>query len=292
MRFAYYPGCAVKGSSRFYERSIMKVLAYFDITLAQIEGWSCCGATAVRAVDRELADRLVATNIALAEAMNLHMFTPCSACFNRMKTVNDRMRNVRDIRDRVNRSISPLRCEGSTEIRSILDVFLAYVGLERIAASVLFDLSSLSVVPYYGCMLTRLPQGLAGDDHEDPSAMDILLRGLGCDVRSWPFKGECCGGSKTIVDPEVTHDLSAKIMERAVMEGARAIITSCPLCQMNLDLLPHTGPVTRLLPVLFISEVFELALFGTLSGKAKHFIPPGAVGKARAIGMAGPKGAR
>jgi hypothetical protein len=50
------------------------------------------------------------------------------------------------------------------------------------------------------------------------------------------------------------------------------VVTSCPLCQLNLDILPYLGREARNLPVLFLSEVFELALFGKLTGGNSHII--------------------
>jgi len=41
---------------------------------------------------------------------------------------------------------------------------------------------------------------------------------------------------------------------------------------MNLDLLPYLGRKDRNLPVLFLTEVLELALFGTLKGTGSHII--------------------
>jgi heterodisulfide reductase subunit B len=51
------------------------------------------------------------------------------------------------------------------------------------------------------------------------------------------------------------------------------IVTPCPLCQMNLDLLPYLGRTENNLPVLFLTEVYELALFGKLAGSSSHIIP-------------------
>ena len=55
--------------------------------------------------------------------------------------------------------------------------------------------------------------------------------------------------------------------------GAEMIVTPCPLCQLNLDLLPYLGRERSNLPVLFLSEVFELAMFGKLAGTGSHIVP-------------------
>jgi heterodisulfide reductase subunit B len=90
---------------------------------------------------------------------------------------------------------------------------------------------------------------------------------------------ECCGASKTVTSKEVTIRLSERIMDRAIKTGADAIVTPCPLCQMNLDLLPSLGSKGKAIPVLFLSEVFELALYGSMVGVDSHLVAAEAVRK-------------
>jgi heterodisulfide reductase subunit B len=61
-------------------------------------------------------------------------------------------------------------------------------------------------------------------------------------------------------------------MGRAIKAGADAIVTPGPLCQMNLDLLPSLGSTAPVIPTLFLSEVFELAMFGGMIGMSSHFV--------------------
>jgi heterodisulfide reductase subunit B2 len=269
----YYPGCSLKTSSRFYERSLMEVLSAYDLSVEELEDWSCCGATAVRTIDEGLSDLLAARNLSLAEQRGYPIFAPCSACYNRLKSVNDRMGKYRDFRERLNSVLTPLQCRGTVEVRNVIEVFRDHVGIERIASNRPFDCADIQVVPYYGCVLTRLPGQKAFDDSEDPSSMDRLLWALGFQVMDWDFKMECCGASKTITARETTIAMSQAIAERAAGCFADAIVTSCPLCQMNLDLLPAMGAGRSILPVLFLTEAFELVLFGRLSGKRSHMVP-------------------
>ncbi|MCX5798781.1 MAG: heterodisulfide reductase-related iron-sulfur binding cluster, partial [Proteobacteria bacterium] len=163
-------------------------------------------------------------------------------------------------------------CLGTAEVKNIIEVLHDHVGIERIAKKIAYDLSSVKVVPYYGCVLTRFTKTTPFDDNEDPVSMDTLLWALRMKLVNWPYKMECCGASKTLTNKDVTLRLSNKIMDMALSLGADAIVTSCPLCQMNLDLLPYLGRTDKNLPVLFLSEVFELALFGKLGGSSSHII--------------------
>ncbi len=269
----YYPGCSMKTSSKIYDASLRQVFSHYGIVLKELEDWSCCGASAAHTIDETLAHALSARNIALAEKEGNHFFAPCSACYNRTLITNDRIRKDATLRAEINNIISPLSCRGTIEVKNIIEVLRDHVGLEHIAKSIAFDLSSIKAVPYYGCVLTRIPGVDVFDDIENPTSMDELLWVTGMDPVNWPYKMECCGASKTLTNKDVTARLSGKIMDMAISVGADAIVTPCPLCQMNLDLLPYLGRAEKNIPVLFLTEVYELALFGKLAGSGSHIIP-------------------
>jgi heterodisulfide reductase subunit B2 len=268
----YYPGCSLKTSSKFYETSIKNVFSSYGIEIQELPDWSCCGASAAHTVDDRLAHALVARNLALAEKRDYHMFAPCSACYIRSKTTNERIRQDKAFREDINNVIFPLKCLGTGEVKNIIEVLHDHVGIELIARRLKYDLSALKVVPYYGCVLTRVMGMEPFDDKENPTSMDSLLWALGVELIDWPYKMECCGASKTLTNKDVTCALSGKIMDRAALLGADAVVTPCPLCQLNLDLLPYLGRIEKTLPILFLSEVFELALFGRLTGGNSHVI--------------------
>ncbi len=105
----YYPGCSLKTSSKFYETSIKQVFSSYGIEIQELPDWSCCGASAAHTVDDRLAHALVARNLALAEAQDYHVFAPCSACYIRSKTTNERIRQDKAFREDINDVISPLK---------------------------------------------------------------------------------------------------------------------------------------------------------------------------------------
>ncbi|OPY74782.1 MAG: succinate dehydrogenase/fumarate reductase iron-sulfur subunit [Syntrophorhabdus sp. PtaU1.Bin058] len=269
----YYPGCSLKTSSRFYEESFKAVFSFFGIGHKELEDWSCCGASAGRTIDERIGYALAARNLALAEREGHQLFAPCSACYNRSMITNSNIRDDRELREEINKALYPLQCTGTVEVKNIIEVLHDHVGIETIAQRISYDLSSIRVVPYYGCVLTRIMKMDAFDDKEDPTSMDSLIWSSGMELLNWPYKMECCGASKTLTNKDMTLKLSARIMDMALSLKADAIVTPCPLCQMNLDLLPYLGRTEKNLPVLFLTEVLELALFGTLKGTGSHIIP-------------------
>ncbi|MCX8022440.1 MAG: CoB--CoM heterodisulfide reductase iron-sulfur subunit B family protein [Syntrophorhabdaceae bacterium] len=280
MILTYYPGCSLKTSSKFYDASIKRVFSSYGVQMDELDDWSCCGASAAHTIDDKLAHALVARNLSIAEKKGNPLFAPCSACYNRAKTTNETLRIDRSLREEINGVISPLNCLGTVEVLNIIEIFKDFIGLERLTEKLRYDLSSLKVVPYYGCVLTRITKFMPFDDREDPKSMDMVLWISGVETIKWPYKMECCGASKTLTDKDLTFELSSRIMDMAFTLGADAIVTPCPLCQLNLDILPSLGKKERVLPILFLSEVFELAIFGNLSGTSSHMIPvDGVTGK-------------
>jgi heterodisulfide reductase subunit B2 len=268
----YYPGCSLKTSSALYDASIKKVLAHYHVRLTELDDWSCCGASAAPTVNDTLSLALAGRNIALAESAGRTVLAPCSACYMRMRITNETLQSDQGLKEQINRALEPLSIRAGIEIKNIIEVLHDTVGLTEIGKSTQFDLSSLRVVSYYGCVLTRTMRMRAFDDKENPKSMDRVLAALGAKVLSWPYKMECCGASKTVTQKEVTGRMSEKIADMAARLGADAIVTPCPLCQMNLDLLPYIG-AGKALPVLFLAEVCELAVFGNLSSAGSHIVP-------------------
>ena len=61
-RYAYFPGCSLKGNSRHYEESILPVFREIGLPLEELDDWNCCGATAYFSVDDTLAAAICGRN--------------------------------------------------------------------------------------------------------------------------------------------------------------------------------------------------------------------------------------
>jgi heterodisulfide reductase subunit B len=71
------------------------------------------------------------------------------------------------------------------------------------------------------------------DDPEDPRSMEPLIEAAGAEVHPWKMGGKCCGASHMNTKMDVGLELVAAILQGA--KGADAIVTVCPMCQMNLE---------------------------------------------------------
>jgi len=264
MKYHYYPGCSLEGTALEYDRSTRAVLAALGVELSEIEDWSCCGASAAEATSDLLALVLPARNLALAErqAVPMDILVPCSACYLNLRTVLEKTRMDSALAAKINTVLGEeqLHLHGRLRVRHLLDVLAADLGPEAIHPKVVRSLTGMRVAPYYGCQCLR--PFAAFDDPEVPISMEPLIWAIGAEVFSWRMGGRCCGASHMNTQREVGMALVAGILEAA--QGADAIATVCPMCQMNLE--AFQGAVSRSankdlhISILYLPQLIGLAM--------------------------------
>jgi heterodisulfide reductase subunit B len=256
LKFAYYPGCTQETTSREYHDSVLAVGAALGIELAELPGWTCCGAASGHATDYWLSHALAGRNLALAEKQRMDLAVACPACYLRLNDTRHEFMNAAKLKERLP-SLIDLPYGARYRVRHILDIIGNSVGVEALSKQIVKPLASLKVVAYYGCYLVRPPELTGFDDPENPQTMDNLLKAAGAQVPDWRGKVECCGGNLSLTGRDVVRRLVAEITEAACEVAAEAIVTACPLCQTNLEARqPGKSP----LPVFFFTELLGLAL--------------------------------
>jgi heterodisulfide reductase subunit B len=154
---------------------------------------------------------------------------------------------------------------GSLKVRHLIDVVINDVGYEAIGEKVSNPLSGLRLAPYYGCLIVRPQFETPGlDDPEYPTHLDKLLDTLGAEVVDFPLKTHCCGGHMAQISAETAYELIRRLLQNATDYEADAIVTICPMCQLNLDAYQnqvnrHFGTNYQL-PVLYFTQMIGLAL--------------------------------
>jgi len=278
MNLAYYPGCALHGSSNDYEQSLRACLEPLDVQLKEIDDWICCGATAAHSLNQKLAVALPARNLALAENQGFReMLAPCPMCS--MQLLKARKAVAQD--EALRRSMSEiveLEVRGETRVLNLIQLF-EKIGLDRLKAAVKSPLSSMCAACYYGCLLTRPPEVVEFDDFEQPRSMEKILEALGGKTVDWNYRTECCGAGMTMASEQTVLDLSHKILSNAQAHGANCLVVACPMCHVNLDMKQanierHYG-VRHAMPVYYLSDVVGLALGfrPEALGVNRHFVP-------------------
>jgi heterodisulfide reductase subunit B2 len=266
MTYAFYPGCSLEGTARDFHLSTMAVTRTLGIAMPEIPGWVCCGSTAAHSTDPLLALALPAKNLAAAGGRTVAVC--CAACYSRLKVANHEIAKDPEVRKKVAEVVGG-DYDGKTPVLHLLEILGREIGLRTIADHVKKPLKGLRVVSYYGCLLSRPPEVTNFDDAENPMIMDNVMEALGATAIDWPHKTECCGASYSITETSIVLDLTNEILKMARLAGADAIVTACPLCQLNLDMrqkdIEAKYGETYNLPVFYFTQLMGLA-FG-LSGK-------------------------
>lgn len=270
MRYGYYPGCSVGSTARPYDLSTNAIADSLGIELDEIEDWNCCGATEYTAIYKTTAYALVGRNLALAAGQDGidQVVTPCSACFLNLKKTDHYMGKYEEIAELTNEALAAGGLSykpGSLRVRHLLDVVVNDVGYEAIAEKVVRPLKGLRLAPYYGCLIVRPEMDEEPlDNPEYPTHMDKLLTALGAEVVDFPLRANCCGGHMTQISADTAFDLIRRLIHSADECQADAIVTGCPMCQLNLD--AYQTQVNRYfntkynMPVLYFTQMIGLAL--------------------------------
>ncbi|MEA1949602.1 MAG: CoB--CoM heterodisulfide reductase iron-sulfur subunit B family protein [Thermodesulfobacteriota bacterium] len=235
MKYLYYPGCSLEGTAIEYNSSTRAFMQELGTELIELEDWTCCGASAAEATSHLLSLALPACVLAKAEKMDVvdEILVPCSACYLNLKKVEEKIRKDPELLDKINIILAEenLHLSGQIRVRHLLDVIAHDVSPVKIFTRVKKPLIDLSIAPYYGCQCLR-PYSIF-DDPEEPRSMEPVIKAAGAKIHSWDMGGRCCGASHTSTEPEVALELVAAILKAA--RGADAIVTVCPMCQMNLE---------------------------------------------------------
>ncbi|MFZ5831748.1 MAG: CoB--CoM heterodisulfide reductase iron-sulfur subunit B family protein [Planctomycetota bacterium] len=263
MKFGYYPGCALHGSSNDYEQSVRAVLGALQVELCELEDWICCGASAAHSLNHKLAVALPSRNLAIAERDGLeNVLAPCPMCSMELTKANWLLKQDAALRAEIG-EIVELPVEGRASVLNVIQV-LMQVGFDKIAERATRRLETYRPACYYGCLLTRPAQVVQFDDCEQPSSMESLLQSLGAQPVEWNFKTECCGAGMTMANEETVLDLSHKILCNAAAHGANCVVVACPMCHVNLDMkqadIERRHSHTHQVPVYYLTDLVGLAL--------------------------------
>ncbi|MCL2407465.1 MAG: heterodisulfide reductase-related iron-sulfur binding cluster [Defluviitaleaceae bacterium] len=241
-KFLYYPGCTLKTKAKELDGFARKSLELLGVVVEEVREWQCCGAVYPEARD-ELAARLSAVRVLVqARDTGLPVLTLCSACHHVLKRVNDDIRNDAEIRNRINNYLDlPAPYRGEAEVFHFVEVLRDGIGFDEFKKHVQNPLQGQKLAAYYGCMLLRPAEVMQFDDAENPKIVEEFIAALGGIPVKYAMRNECCGSYGTLTDAVKTTELSGNVKASAAGEGADVIVTFCPLCKYNLDLVKDEG---------------------------------------------------
>ena len=261
MSYFFFPGCSLESTARDFHKSTTAVARALGLDMPELPNWMCCGSTSAHQTDPLLALALPAKNLAAAQGRTVAVC--CAACYSRLKTANHEIAASADTRRKVADAIGT-DYDGRTPVLHLLEILARNVGLKAVAAKVTRPLTGLKVACYYGCLLSRPPEVTNFDDPENPQLMDNLMSVAGAEPLDWPHKTECCGASYSITDVQVVLRLTREVLAMAKAAGADAVVTACPLCQINLDMrqkdIEKKFGESYGLPIFYFTQLLGLAL--------------------------------
>ncbi len=302
MEYVYYPGCTLYTKAKNLDDCARAAAERVGFTLEEMPSWNCCGAIYNTASDdlaalvgpvrnlakasQQIAEQVKSqkpkakgqsegTDQAEESRTSGKLVTLCAACYNVLKRTQDWLdtQGNETLRERVLAFVDE-PFEGRVEVVHYLDVLKRDIGFEALKAKVTRPLSGLKIASYYGCLMVRPKEVLSFDDPENPVVMDDLMGILGAEPVRFDFKAECCGGYLVVNRRDVAAAASKKIVDNARAYGAEAIVTTCPLCQYNLDKPAREAGAS--LPVFYFTQLLGLAVGLDASQLGLGYNGPGA----------------
>lgn len=249
---SYYPGCSLESSARESNISLMEAAGILGLNLIELEDWNCCGSSSANILDKELAFSLAVRNLSLAPP-NRPLMVMCPRCLYHLREAHQRLarepETLRAQERRWGRRISL-----DLPIIHFLEV-LVRLGPERLQQGLVRNLNGLKFVPYYGCTLFR-PPALRQETYYQGELGHVLTMLGGVPLNN-ALTQRCCGSFLSAARADVVTPLVNEILASAVAVGAECLVTSCAMCQLNLEIRCTWEPR---LPVFHFSEILALAL--------------------------------
>jgi heterodisulfide reductase subunit B len=259
--YQFFPGCSLQGFNTAYYRSAITLGNLVGYQLNEIEDWNCCGATAYFSISEERTFLANARNLAIAERKSNELTVACGACYASLsKTVKyyKESRKIAFLMDNALKEVG-LMYDGKVKVRHLLEVIFNENPMEEMARKVIRSLKGIKMAPYYGCMIFRpVPAPIPRD------ALEQLIRLTGGDAIDFSAKDRCCGGMLVNNRPDVGLELVKGLLDEVQQKDAQLIITTCPLCQSNLEL--YQGAVNRKfgtdfkIPVIYFTQMLGYSM--------------------------------
>lgn len=271
MDFSYYPGCTAHSTGWEFNASTVGVFETLGYGLEEIADWNCCGGASAHNLDHFVGLGLPARNLSIAQEAGKDLIIPCAGCYNNVRKAKTAMEDGGADAEKLSRVLE-FRWQGQVEVLSLVD-WLERPGVrEALGEAVKKPLTGLKVVAYYGCQLVRPPRVTGRPSWENPTVLEAACEAVGAEALDWSYKVDCCGADLAFGHGDRAELLCTRLATHAKEAGAEAIVVSCGLCQINLDM--RQGGLE--LPIVYITELLGEALQvpGREKWWKKHIVDP------------------
>ena len=260
--FAFFPGCVLTQAAKESKMALEAVAPKLGITLKEIPGWSCCGASQAQDVDPVATLVANARNLALAEKMGLPVLTSCSTCLLMLRRAKAELDGGK--KDRINTFLAKgnMHYAGTSEVTSLLWVLAQ--NAQMLKSKVVRPLANLKVAAFYGCHSLRPEHALGFESAVNPTSFETVVAALGGQTVPFAKRLDCCGFHAVYPAEKSVMRMTGQIVDSAAASGATCLVTPCPLCQMQLDIYQEAAQdiskSKARMPVLHLSQLVGIAL--------------------------------
>src|ERR1700739_4248572 len=177
-RYGFFPGCVAKESCKELFNSTMLLADKLGIELIELTAASCCGASVVNDVHRDVARVLNARTYAQAEALGLDdVITICSTCTGHMRAANKELLESEAQMGQANAILAKFgaKYNGNVTVRHLLWLLIDDIGLGQRRRMAVNPLTRFKVAPFYGCHIIR-PESVNGwESSRNPHSLEDII---------------------------------------------------------------------------------------------------------------------
>ncbi len=263
MKIPYYPGCTLNTVAKGFDLSARESARALGFELCELRQWSCCGASFPLTPDNIIGLTSPAKVLIEVARNDTVVTTLCSVCYNVLKRTAETLAEDRE-RQRIVSEFMEEEYNPSVEVLHFVEILRDRIGFKQVKERVKRPLGGIRAGAYYGCMLLRPFKTMGIDRPEAPTIMEELMDALGLEPVEFPKKIECCGAHLAMSREDIVAKLSADVIESAVECGAELVVTSCPLCQYNLENAQRRAIEDRrdwkTVPIVYFTQLLGYAL--------------------------------
>jgi len=265
MKISYYPGCTLKTKAKNLEEAALASMEALGVEVRELDRWNCCGAVHSLTDDDLIHQVAPVRDLVRAKEHGTDtLVTLCSMCYNTLARANLMMKNDEVKRDTINRFMDEeIDYAGEVEVVHFMTFLKTHIGWDKIGQKIKKPLENMKLATYYGCTLQR-PAEVGIEPMGRFEIMTQLLETLGAPVVDFPAADSCCGSYQVLGAPDSARRATEKILGTADRLEVDALVTSCPLCEFNLEKhqaeLIRRETLSKAVPVFYFTQLLALAL--------------------------------
>ncbi|MHA1750480.1 MAG: heterodisulfide reductase-related iron-sulfur binding cluster [Promethearchaeota archaeon] len=266
MDIIFYPGCLITYRFPFIEKMTRLAMVKFEINLIDVPEFTCCpDPQGVLSNDKHLWLLAAARNLALAEKLNLDIFTICNGCYSTFRKTLHILNEDLELKNEINLELDKINLEfkGNLKIKHIHEIILRDIGLKKLQEKIVNPLGNLKVAVHYGCHAIRPSNIVEFDDAGRPTSLETIITALGAKVADYEDSLSCCGGALNYTSDIESYRVIQKKILNKVKANADCIAVICPSCFLQFEvgqLKMQKNNIFVKIPVFHLGELLANAL--------------------------------